>query len=61
MDDPARRQQALSDAQRRIVEQAYWVTLAKDYTTIAVSSRVQGAFWSEATGRLNLDLAWLNK
>ena len=60
-DDPARRQQALSDAQRRIVEQAYWVPLAKGYSTVAVSSRLQDAFWSEASGRLILDLAWLKE
>jgi len=52
--DPERQQQATNDVQRRIVEQAYTIPLLAQKQYSALSDRVKGALYSEATQDLEL-------
>jgi peptide/nickel transport system substrate-binding protein len=58
--DPDERQETCAAAQRRMVEQAQTIPLylSMDYT--ALSDRVQGAVFSDVTGGLYLDDAYIN-
>ncbi len=59
--DPEKRQEAVNQAQQRVVEQAYIVPLYTPKTFLALSNSVNGALYSQTTSQLYLDDAYITK
>ncbi len=57
--DPAKQQQAVEQAQQRIVEQAYMIPLYDPKTFFPLSTKVKGAYLSQKNNILYLEDAWI--